>query len=178
MGSEMCIRDRYYITLIHALLYIIQCSTGLPVLGVATPEYDRITHTLRYNNHPVYMTLFFYLSLLFPNYIGKQISKFSAIVFAAAVFITMTRTIMVFVVLFTFLGIFLSGKKSTILKFSIIGAILFIPLSDALLSRFGEKAGTKGDIFANALSLHIILSHCSGNIITVGKERPTVKKTS
>ena len=100
----------YYITLIHALLYIIQCSTGLPVLGVATPEYDRITHTLRYNNHPVYMTLFFYLSLLFPNYIGKQISKFSAIVFAAAVFITMTRTIMVFVVLFTFLGIFLSGK--------------------------------------------------------------------
>ena len=138
----------YYITLIHALLYIIQCSTGLPVLGVATPEYDRITHTLRYNNHPVYMTLFFYLSLLFPNYIGKQISKFSAIVFAAAVFITMTRTIMVFVVLFTFLGIFLSGKKSTILKFSIIGAILFIPLSDALLSRFGEKAGTKGDIFA------------------------------
>lgn len=37
---------------------------------------------------------------------------------------------------------------------------------------------TKGDIFANALSLHIILSHCSGNIITVGKERPTVKKTS
>lgn len=114
----------YYITLIHALLYIIQCSTGLPVLGVATPEYDRITHTLRYNNHPVYMTLFFYLSLLFPNYIGKQISKFSAIVFAAAVFITMTRTIMVFVVLFTFLGIFLSGKKSTILKFSIIGAIL------------------------------------------------------
>ena len=52
----------YYITLIHALLYIIQCSTGLPVLGVATPEYDRITHTLRYNNHPVYMTLF--LSLI------------------------------------------------------------------------------------------------------------------
>lgn len=37
---------------------------------------------------------------------------------------------------------------------------------------------TKGDIFANALSLHIILSHCSGNIIIVGKERPTVKKTS
>lgn len=37
---------------------------------------------------------------------------------------------------------------------------------------------TKGDIFANVLSLHIILSHCSGNIITVGKERPTVKKTS
>lgn len=138
----------YFITLIHALLYIIQCSTGLPVLGVAAPEYDRITHTLRYNNHPVYMTLFFYLSLLFPNYIGNKISKFSAIVFAAAAFITMTRTIIVFVVLFTVLGIYLSGKKSTILKFSIIGAILFIPLSDALLSRFGEKAGTQGDISA------------------------------
>lgn len=138
----------YYITLIHALLYIIQCTTGLPVLGVAAPEYDRITHTLRYNNHPVYMTLFFYLSLLFPNYIGEKISKFSAIVFAAAAFITMTRTIIVFVVLFIILGIYLSGKKSTILKFAIIGAILFIPLSDALLSRFGEKTGTKGDISA------------------------------
>ena len=138
----------YYITFVHAILYIIQCSTGLPVLGELAPEYDRITHTLRYNNHPIYMTLFLYLSLLFPKYIGNKLSKFAAIVFAVAAFITMTRTIIVFVVLFSLLGIYLNGKKSTILKFAILGAIILIPLSEALISRFSEDAGTEGDITA------------------------------
>lgn len=138
----------YYITFVHAVLYIIQCSTGLPVLGELAPEYDKITQTLRYNNHPIYMTLFLYLSLLFPKYIGKKLSMFGVLVFTIAAFITMTRTIIVFVVIFSTLGIYLSGKKSTILKFVIVGAIILIPLSDALSSRFGEEAGTEGDITA------------------------------
>lgn len=138
----------FYISLIHAILYIIQCLTGLPVLGELAPELDVITNTLRYNNHPIYMTLFFYLSLLFPKYFGKKISLLSALIFAVAAFLTMTRTIIVLMILLSVLGIYLSGKKTTIIKFAIIGAIIIIPLSAALSARFGEEAGTDGDVEA------------------------------
>lgn len=143
---EWVIKALFYITLIHAGLYIIQCITKLPVLLVSAKSAMN-THTgeFRYYNYPILMTFYILLALLHPEQLGNKLAKFSILIMAVAIVLTQGRTYIVANAMICLVGILIRGKLTRVAQWAVIGGIAVLPFMDAALTRFTEDK-TKNDI--------------------------------
>lgn len=140
------IKAIFYITLVHAGLYIIQCVTNLPVLMVSAKSALNIhTGEYRYYNYPILMTFYILLALLHPEQLGSRLAKVSILVMIIAIVLTQGRTYIVANALICLVGLLLRGKLTRVAQWAIIGGIAILPFMDVALSRFSEDK-TESDI--------------------------------
>lgn len=143
---EWVIKALFYITLIHAGLYIIQCITKLPVLLVSAKTAMNVrTGEFRYYNYPILMTFYILLALLHPEQLGNKLAKFSILIMAVAIVLTQGRTYIVANAMICLVGLLMRGKLTRVAQWAIIGGIAILPFMDAALSRFTEDK-TESDI--------------------------------
>lgn len=143
---EWVIKALFYVTFIHAGLYIIQCITKLPVLLVSAKTAMNVqTGEFRYYNYPILMTFYILLALLHPEQLGSKLAKLSIIVLAVAIVLTQGRTYIVANAMICLVGLLMQGKLTRVAQWAIIGGIAILPFMDAALSRFTEDK-TESDI--------------------------------
>lgn len=148
---EWIIKSLFYITLVHAGLYIIQCITNLPILLVTAKEaMNESTGEFRYYNYPMFMTFYLLLALLYPEQIGSRLAKVTIVVMVIATLLTMGRTYIVTNVLVCLIGLLMRGKLSRMVQWGVIAGIAALPLMNVALSRFTEEK--TGEDIAQILS--------------------------
>lgn len=140
----------YYITIITAVLYIIQVLFNLPVL-----PYEReinIDNTLgigRYYNMPSFLYVFLISSIVTPILIKRyKFSRICSIVLFIALICTQGRTYIGINIAIIALGIIMTRKLSNYLRYALLLIVVLMPFSDMLFYRFeGRKGrGTSDDL--------------------------------
>lgn len=160
---EWIIKALFYLTLIHAGLYIIQCITKLPVLLVSAQDALNVrTGEFRFYNFPILMTFYLLLALLHPEQLGRKLAKVSIFVMAVAIVLTQGRTYIVANAIICLAGLLMRGKLTRLAQCAIIGGIVILPFADAALSRFTEDK-TESDI-TQILSGEFLTSAKSGQL--------------
>lgn len=143
---EWVMKALLYITILHAILYSIQCITKLPVLLVDAKEIMKErSGDLRYYNFPILMTFYLLFALLHPEQIGSRFAKVSVLIMAIAILLTQGRTYIVANALICLVGLLLRGKLTRVAQWAIIGGIAILPFMDVAFSRFTEDK-TESDI--------------------------------
>lgn len=135
----------FYITGLHAALYVIQVMTGATVLPYENEvREDPNTGVLRYYNFPHLLEYFLYATLLFPLRKHFQ-NNIAAIILLAALFCTQWRTGIIIAFICLLLGYLIRGRLSGTIRIGLLIGLIMLPFSDILLSRFGDS-GTDEDI--------------------------------
>lgn len=143
---EWIFKALLYITVVHAGLYIVQCLTHLPVLGVsATEAFNERAGIFRYYNYPQLMPFFLLLGLLFPQLLSKRTLQISILLFIISIFLTQGRTYIIMNIFVCLIGLMMRGKLTRLAQWAIIGGIVALPLVDSVISRFNEEE-TSSDI--------------------------------
>ena len=146
---EWVMEKLFFIAFFQSVLYIIEVTTGLPVMGTETIERDPLTGKFRYLNGNPLCQFFLYLAILFPNYYSeKKYNRYAIIVFLGAMLCTLVRTNIIITLLVLFLGLHKQGRGSNYVKVGIALCILYIPFGSAIESRFGGHSGTTSDLSA------------------------------
>jgi len=140
----------YVITIIHGILYVVQCVTGIPVMG-QTAEFDRATGSFRFLNFPPLSDFFLMISVLSPNSIElperfDKYKKYFPLVFMATTICTFGRLKIIATLVVLLYGLWLKGKATLIIKVAVLTFILAIPFSEGLINRMNNDGKTKGDI--------------------------------
>lgn len=143
---EWLIKAFFYLTVVHATLYIVQCLTHLPVLLVSTRQVlNYNTGEMRYYNYSPLMTFYLLLSLLQPAKIGSRKARWAILLLTVAIILTQGRTYLVTNAIICLIGLLLRGHVTRIMQWTIIGGIAVIPFIDAISARFTES-NTESDI--------------------------------
>lgn len=142
----------YIITIIHGILYVIQCVTGIPVMG-QTAKFDNITGSYRFLNFPPLSDFFLMISILSPDSIKlpkklERYKKYYPLIFMAATICTFGRLRIIVTSVVLLYGLWLKGKSTLILKVVTLSFVLAIPFSGGLISRMDNNGETTGDINA------------------------------
>lgn len=143
---EWIIDALFKITLVHALLYIIQVLTGWDVLFYGEASIDKITGVARYYNFPTLLPFFLSFCMLYTNYQGRRISILAIVILLVALFCTQGRTYIMTTIAVMLFGIALRGPASRVLYGTIILLICIIPFLDLLTMRFSNEGETSDDI--------------------------------
>lgn len=137
----------YYVTLIHAGLYIVEVLTRLPVLPYGEALVDPLTGVARYYNSPVFLNFFLFLLCIFPDFIRSRNKKVAVLLLLAALFCTQGRSNITLTLGFLLVGLLLKGQTAKVIKTGLTVCICLLPFSNMLLSRFGnEKGANKGEM--------------------------------
>lgn len=145
----------FYITFVHAVVYVIQFIINTPILGVEALQ-DNITGKYRFMNFPVFSIFYMLMAVFRPNALGIKVPRWSAAVFLAAQICTLGRTMilgtgLVFVVgLLDFKGVSSQMNRKTVI--TIVVMILAItPFLDFVTSRLDNRGETQAE-FSSVLS--------------------------
>ena len=140
----------FFITFVHALLYVVQFIVNSPILGVDAIQ-DSITGKYRFLNFPVFSIFFMLLAVFRPDALGIKVPRWSAAVFLAAQVCTLGRTMilgtgLVFVIgLLDFKGVSSQMNRKAVL--AIVVMILAItPFLDFVTSRLDNRGETKAEL--------------------------------
>lgn len=139
-------RILFYFTFFHAILYIIQVLTELPVLPYGENKIDESTGIARYYNYPVFLQLYLLLSILYPCFYQSSITKYTPFVLFAALFCTLGRTFITLNILCVLLGLLLKGQSKKLIKKLIVFGIILIPFINIIATRFESGGETNNDI--------------------------------
>lgn len=143
---EWVIKVLFYITVVHAGLYILQCITHLPILGVTEKEALNIaTGTFRYYNYPQLMPFYLFVGLLYPFVLSKRLLRTSIVLFIVAILLTQGRTYIVMNALICCVGFLMRGKLTRLVQWALIGGIIALPFLDSVANRFTED-DTESDV--------------------------------
>lgn len=142
----------YYVTIIHAGLYIIQVLTQLPVLPYGEAVVDRLTGVARYYNYPVFLDFFLFLLCLFPEFVQSRFKIVVVALLFAALFCTQGRTHITMILAFLFIGLLVKGQGTKMVKAGLIVCICFLPFSDMLVSRFSGESGANENEWETVVS--------------------------
>ena len=140
----------YGITFVHAILFVIEAVTGLPIMGYQA-EFDSLTGTYRYLNWPPLNGFFLFLSVLYPNYVKlpsilDKYKKFAAVVFLAVEICTFGRLRMAATFAVLVYGLLLQGKGKTIVTTAAFFVILAIPFLAGVQNRMDNDGDSASDI--------------------------------
>jgi hypothetical protein len=137
----------FVITVITAILYIAQVLTGLPFLPYNMEiERDSSVGLLRYYNAPPLLSLFFFVSVLYPKCIKSPLIKIAPLVLIIAFICTLGRTQIGVTLAVVCLGLVMRGQTSKILRFALVLAICLLPMFDVLINRLDAGGDSKNDI--------------------------------
>lgn len=142
------IKALYYITLLHAVLYVIQVITGLPILPYSLAEkIDNSTGLRRYYNYPLLLPFFLFMLMIAPQYLHLKNQKTAWTIFILALICTLGRTYITTTILCMMVGLILKGTRfKKILIYICLGCLFFVLFSDVLIARFEKGGETKNDI--------------------------------
>lgn len=145
----------YYITLITAVLYIIQVLFNLPVLPYESEiNIDNTLGIGRYYNMPSFLYVFLISSIVTPFLIKKfKFSRICPFVLFIALICTQGRTYIGINIAIIALGIIMTRKLSNYLKYALLLIAVLMPFSDMLFYRFeGRKGRGTSDDLENILN--------------------------
>lgn len=147
---EKALTILYVITIIHGILYVIQCITGIPVMG-QTAKFDNVTGSFRFLNFPPLSDFFLMVSVLSPDSIKlpkrlEKYKKYYPLVFMAATICTFGRLKIIVTLVVLLYGLWLKRKTTLIIKAVVLVFVLAIPFSGRLTSRMDNNGDTKSDI--------------------------------
>lgn len=133
------------ITILTAVLYILQIVIGKPIMPYAWDYYkDETTGLIRLYNMPVFLTFFTLLSFTKNNIINKNL-LLCRIILVLAVFCTLGRTMIVTTLLGIVMISLMNRGIGSLWKIFLLFIILLYPLYGTLSSRFADS-GTTNDI--------------------------------
>lgn len=159
----------FYITVIVALLYIVQVVTGTPILPAPANEeisIDSSTGISRFYNPPLYLKFYLYALCLTPKILNVKYKNWIIGIFFLSLLCTQGRTNIGTTVAILFLGLLMQNKYGRVMKFVLIGSIIVLPFMDVITNRL-EGNNTDGDI-ENVLN---------GKFIQLAKQRGTPSGT-
>lgn len=147
---EKALTILYIITVIHGILYVVQCVTGIPVMGQIA-EFDKVTGSFRFLNFPPLNDFFLIVSVLSSDSVKlperlEKYKKFFPLIFMATTICTFGRLKIIATFVVLLYGLWLKGKTSLIIKVAALAFILAIPFSESLTNRMNNGGKTKGDI--------------------------------
>lgn len=143
---EWILKALFYITALHAGLYIFQCITHLPVLGVPEEEaLNKATKIYRYYNYPQLMPFYLLVGMLYPRALNSHVVGTSLFLFIVAILLTQGRTFIVMNALICCLGFLMRGKLTNLVQWALIGSIIALPFVGSVANRFTEDK-TESDI--------------------------------
>lgn len=147
---EKALSILYIITIIHGILYVVQCVTGIPIMGQIA-QFDKVTGSFRYLNYPPLSNFFLFVSVLSPNSIKlpnklERYKKFFPLIFMATTICTFGRLKIIATFVVLLYGLWLKRKTSLLIKVAALVLILAIPFYDGLTNRMDNDGKTKGDI--------------------------------
>ena len=144
------VKALYFITFCHAIVYILQFVTQVPLLGVE-PTPDLESGRMRFLNFPTFNIFFLVLTVFYPDYIGNKIVKWGAPVFFVAQLCTLGRISIIASIFIVLLG-FVTRKKETLENHRRLAVILILvivaafPLYNIVSARLNAGGGTREDI--------------------------------
>lgn len=152
---EWVIKSLFYVTFITAILYIFQVILKIPLLPYGETKIDPSTGILRMYNEPTFLVQFIYLTCIFPefiknNYSRKKIFQYAPAIFIIALMLTQSRMFTFMSLAFLGFGLLIKGELKKVAKYSIIIAILMLPLASILSSRI--KGGNTGEDLKSVFS--------------------------
>lgn len=159
----------FYITIIVAVLYIMQVITGTSILPAPANDeisIDSSTGIARFYNPPMYLKFYLYALCLTPEILNIKHKNWIIGIFLLSLLCTQGRTNIGTTIAILFLGLLLQNKYGRVMKFVLIGSIIVLPFMDAITNRL-EGNNTDGDI-ENVLN---------GNFIQLAKQRGTPSGT-
>lgn len=135
-----------FIVFLTSILYVGQVMLGRPLMPYSL-EYknDVSTGLIRLYNSPFQLVFFLLLSFIAPQYFKGKISLYR-IIFILAVFATQGRTYILTALLAILIIFALSHKMKSNIKYIVIFAIVIIPFSDIIISRFDNDGRTLNDL--------------------------------
>lgn len=145
---EWILHKLFIITFITSILYVSQVLTGLPFLPYDLGEalVDKSTGLARYYNSPPLLTIFIFITILFPNQIKSIYTKYAPFVLLTAQIFTLGRIEIATTLAVLFIGLLLKEKASKLLKTALILGICVLPFIDLLVARAGSGAETNSDL--------------------------------
>lgn len=140
------IRVILYITVVIAFLYIIQVITGFPVLPYSYEASIDVNSGIgRYYNYPFYLSFSIYIITIFPKQVNIKMPKICLFILFLALLCTQGRTMIISLILVLFVGLWLNGHKTKLVKAGVALTIFLLPFADFISSRF-SGGGTDSDI--------------------------------
>ncbi len=135
------------ITIFVAVLYIIQVLTNLPVLPyVVENNIDSATGIGRYYNYPYFLGFVIYAVAIFPDKFKIKRKNICLVILFLSLLCTQGRTMMISLTLMLFIGLWLNGHRTKLLKIGIGLGIFLLPFADLITARFSAGGGTDSDI--------------------------------
>lgn len=133
------ITSTFYITLVTAMIYIMQIVISRPILPYDLEySFDKATGLIRLYNAPLLLSLFIFIS-----FFHSQIIKFNLtlvrIVFLTALICTLGRTYIFTTIGVLIMGYLLTNNPSKSLKFILILSIAFLPFINIIMDRFSGE---------------------------------------
>lgn len=166
---EWIMKRLFIIAFIQSALYIVEVTTGLPVLGTEAVERDPLTGKFRYLNGNPLSQFFLYLVVLFPDYYNdKSIYRYGVFIFLGALLCTLARTNIIVNLLILFYGLYKQQRLSNLFKVGLVLCLLYIPFGDALENRFGKESETDSDITSVIQGEFIDIAH--NGVVPGGKK--------
>lgn len=146
---EWIVQKILQITVCVAVLYIIQVLTNLPVLPyIYENSIDNTTGIGRYYNYPYFLGFCIFCVAIFFDYFRiKRKNIYLGILFLALL-CTQGRTMMISLITMLFIGLWLNGHKTKLVKIGIGLSIFLLPFSDLISARFSAAGGSDSDIHA------------------------------
>lgn len=137
------------ITIFVSVLYIIQVLTNLPVLPyVVEDNIDRATGIGRFYNYPYFLGFVIYAVAIFPDKFKVKRKNICLVILFLALLCTQGRTMMISLTLMLFIGLWLNGHRTKLLKIGIGLGIFLLPFADLISARFSAAGGSDSDIQA------------------------------
>ncbi len=146
---EKALTILYVITVIHGLLYVVQCTTGIPVMG-QTAEFDSVTNSYRFLNFPPLNDFFLMIGVLSPNSIKlpKSLERYKSyfpLILMASTICTFGRLRIIVTFGILLYGLWHKGRVGLIIRVAMLSLILALSFSGGLTNRMDNEGDTKSD---------------------------------
>ena len=168
----------FYLTFAHAVIYILQFATGLPLLGVRASQ-DALTGAYRFLNFPPLNIFFAFLTLFFPKYLDPKTPRWSFIVFFASHLCTLGRATTIAALGTMVIGVLdpkglpRTQRRGLILAFAGL-VIVTLPFYGLIATRLDNGGNTMDDI-SGAMSGDVIEMALSGKSAVGGDKTFTYR---
>ena len=135
-------------TVLVGIVVVVQVIIQIPIIPTYEINRDPATGLIRFFNYPVFSIFFLIVCLVKPDYFGKR-TKYVLGLLLVCIMGTLGRSLMLITLICILLGLWFQGKRSAIIKYSLIITICALPFSTMISERYvSSNSGTQDDINA------------------------------
>lgn len=135
-------------TVLVGIVDVVQVIIQIPIIPTYEINRDPATGLIRFFNYPVFSIFFLIVCLVKPDYFGER-TKYVLGLLLVCIMGTLGRSLMLITLICILLGLWFQGKRSAIIKYSLIITICALPFSTMISERYvSSNSGTQDDINA------------------------------